>query len=137
MGIDGVSYPYNPEDPGYLSAFPTNFRGYFKCGSRDHNIWREHSLKNANDKNLMDRFYKKLRIHKPKFRSIEKLRTVRISISHYHNIHFEAIYSCTQICCLCSSHFLKNLHVRRYAVFGIHALKRFTHVHRYAACGIT
>ena len=82
VGTDGVSYPFNPDDPGYLSAFPANLRGCFKCGSRDHITWKDCPLKNTNDKNLIDMFYKELKIHKPKFWATEKLQMVRIPISH-------------------------------------------------------
>ena len=68
VGADGKQYPYNPDDPGYLSKFPVGWRGCYKCGKEDH--WKREFCPDGNntDPVIMEAFHRELRCHKPAFR---------------------------------------------------------------------
>ena len=68
-GRDGKLYPFNPNDPTYLSKFEVGFRGCFKCGGRDHRDRANCPLANITDPALLRTFFKELEIHRPNFRS--------------------------------------------------------------------
>ena len=67
-GPNGCQFPYNPDDPLYLSKFEIGFRGCFKCGSPDHNRREKCPLRYDFNYEKMQIFYKELKIHKPAFR---------------------------------------------------------------------
>ena len=79
---DGKYDPYNPDDPSFLSNFPSGSRGCFKCGEIGH--WTRDTLpmSNVNDRKVIDAFYKELRIHCPAFKSKGKTRFVSITLCY-------------------------------------------------------
>lgn len=62
-GPTGLPHPFRQDDPTYLSRFPLGFRGCFKCGSQDHNSWKDcpHQRNGGNKRE----FFRELWIHKP------------------------------------------------------------------------
>ena len=80
VGSDGKSYPYNPDDPSFLSSFSIVFKGCFKCGKIGHWIRDKCPMSNINDRKVLDAFCKELRIHRPAFRSKENSRFVSITL---------------------------------------------------------
>ena len=57
IGRDGKPYPFNPEDPDYLSKSQIGFRGCFKCGSMDHFRKEQYPNENNRDRAAMNQFY--------------------------------------------------------------------------------
>ena len=82
VGPDGILYPFNPDDPSYTSKFPLGFGGCFKCGRSDHYNRRGCPLKDVDDEDMMNTFFKELRIHRVNFRQKEKARMVSMSCCH-------------------------------------------------------
>ena len=68
-GADGRQYPFNPEDPTFLSRFEIGFRGCFKCGQSDHFTRDKCPFGASTSKEMLDSFYRELKIHKPAFRN--------------------------------------------------------------------
>ena len=68
QGADGKQYPFDPNEPSYVSKFPVGWRGCFKCGKDDH--WKRENFPDGNtqDKRIMEIFHKELKCHKPAFR---------------------------------------------------------------------
>ena len=60
---DGQLYPYHPDDPGFLSKFPLNFKGCLSCGSMDH--WRNNKCPVPQSSAVKQEFFKELFAHKP------------------------------------------------------------------------
>ena len=58
-GPGGLMFPYNPEEPEYLSIYQVGFRGCFQCGQTGHYDRKDCTSKNSN------LFWKELWIHKP------------------------------------------------------------------------
>ena len=78
-GDDGNMYPYNPEDPEYLSHFPIGFKGCFKCGKADHWSRKFCPVGDGDDPVVMARFYKELKIHKPHMQHNDARQVIIIS----------------------------------------------------------
>ena len=60
---DGQLYPYHPDEPGFLSKFPLNFKGCLSCGSTDH--WRNDKCPVPQSPAIRQEFFKELFAHKP------------------------------------------------------------------------
>lgn len=67
-GPDGRQYPFNPDDSAFLSIFEVGFRGCFKRGQSDHNRREQCPFGSSNSKEMLNAFYRDLKIHQPAFR---------------------------------------------------------------------
>ena len=65
----------------YTSINSLGFKGCFKCGSKEHWNCCDCPLGNTNDKNTLDKFFREMRIYRPKFRQRENDRLVRLLIN--------------------------------------------------------
>ena len=67
-GADGKKYPFDPNEPAYVSKFPLGWTGCYKCGKEDH--WKREFCPEGNnqDQKLKEIFHKELKCHKPAFR---------------------------------------------------------------------
>ena len=83
-GKDGKLYPYNPQEPTYLSKFEVGFNGCFKCGGRDHRDRAHCPLANCTDPKVLNQFFKELEIHKPGFRARRTARRNNDSNNQYY-----------------------------------------------------
>ena len=100
-GPDGRQYPFNPDDPTFLSRFEVGFRGCFKCGQTDH-ISREKCPFGANNsKKMLDGFYRELKIHKPAFR-LQSNEKDRVSMCSSTAISMVLLHTC------CVTYYIAN-----------------------------
>ena len=107
-GPDGRQYPFNPDDPLYLSKFEVGFRGCFKCGAPDHNRREQCPLRNEPSYEKLQIFYKELKIHKPAFRHRSNT-FAQVSIAHQSKILLYMVEHITgteiksppHLCCIC------------------------------------
>ena len=62
-GPEGLMYPYDPDDPDYLSIYQVGFKGCFRCGQVGHYDRAQFPLNN--DLKASKLFWTELGIHKP------------------------------------------------------------------------
>ena len=68
QGADGKQYPFDPNEPSYVSKFPVGWSGCYKCGKDDHSRRENCPEGNNQDQRIMEIFHKELKCHKPAFR---------------------------------------------------------------------
>jgi len=67
-GPNGCQFPFNPDDPFYHSKFGVGFQGCFKCDKTDHNTRARCPFGSNSSREMLEIFYRELKINKPAFR---------------------------------------------------------------------
>ena len=79
VGANKRSYPYNLDDPSFLSNFPVGFKGCFKRSDTGHQTKDNFPMSYVTDKMILNTFYKELRIYCPTYKA--KIQILLLSCS--------------------------------------------------------